>query len=130
MATRRPTWQSCLSALRGLGCVPVAAIVALAPGFKAEHASAPIPKPVGHLLQAGRNEALERRLRWSRIRLGAVLEAQAQPRTGATMAKISPWGSRPWAIQLPPGTSIGPMTSLPPAFVTRCIAASMASTLK
>lgn len=130
MAAHRPIWKSCLSALRGLGCVPVAVIVALAPGFRAVRGSAPIPRPVGHLLQAGRNEALERRLRWSRIRLGAVLEARAQPRTGATIAKISPWGSRPWAIQLPPGTSIGPMMTLPPASVTRSIAASMASTLK
>jgi hypothetical protein len=32
-------------------------------------------------------------------------------------------------IQLPPGTSMGPFTTLPPAEATRSEAASMASTL-
>ena len=55
---------------------------------------------------------------------------QARPqRLGATSANIAPCGSRHCTIQLPPGTSIGPLTTLPPADVTRPTAASMASTL-
>jgi NAD(P)-dependent dehydrogenase (short-subunit alcohol dehydrogenase family) len=49
---------------------------------------------------------------------------------GPTIAKMAPCGSRPWAIQLPPGTCMGPWMIWPPASFTRAIAASTASTLK
>ena len=41
-----------------------------------------------------------------------------------------PCGSMHWTIQEPPGTSIGPLTILPPPALTRSPAASIASTLK
>ena len=47
-----------------------------------------------------------------------------------TIANIAPCGSRQLAIQLPPGTCVGPWMIWPPPFVTRFIAASTASTLK
>ena len=49
---------------------------------------------------------------------------------GPTIAKMAPCGSRQWAIQLPPGTCMGPWMIWPPAPFTRAIAASTASTLK
>ena len=48
---------------------------------------------------------------------------------GATSANIAPCGSRPFTIQLPPGTCTGPCTTLPPADLTRSPAASIASTV-
>jgi hypothetical protein len=49
---------------------------------------------------------------------------------GPTIAKMAPCGSRPWAIQLPPGTCKGPWMIWPPLSFTRAIAASTAATLK
>src|SRR6266404_2218636 len=49
---------------------------------------------------------------------------------GPTIAKIAPCGSRQWAIQLPPGTCVGPWMTWPPLSFTRAIAASTAWTLK
>lgn len=51
-------------------------------------------------------------------------------RTGATSANIAPCGSIAWTIQLPPGTSIGPLRIWPPPALTRSTPASMAGTLK
>src|ERR1700730_11773754 len=49
---------------------------------------------------------------------------------GPTIAKMAPCRSRPWAIQLPPWTCMGPWMIWPPASFTRAIALSTASTLK
>ena len=43
---------------------------------------------------------------------------------------IAPCGSTPCTIQLPPGTSIGPLITLPPAALRRSMAAPMPSTWK
>jgi hypothetical protein len=45
-------------------------------------------------------------------------------------ANIAPCGSIAWAIQEPPGTSIGPLMIFPPPAVVFAMAASMSSTLK
>ncbi len=51
-------------------------------------------------------------------------------RFGATRQKKAPCGSVAWTIQLPPGTSIGPWTILPPPDVRRSVAASRVGTMK
>ena len=68
----------CQAALRRLAAIPVVVMVALAPGFKAGRPPVSISRPVRHMLQAGRNEALERRLRWCRIRRGSAPLAGSQ----------------------------------------------------
>lgn len=50
-------------------------------------------------------------------------------RVGETSANNRPCGSVACTIQLPPGTSIGPMRTRPPRVVMRAIAASTLSTL-
>ena len=47
-----------------------------------------------------------------------------------TSANMAPCGSLAWTIQLPPGTSIGPLAISPPAAFTRSTAASKSPTLK
>src|SRR5262245_57656965 len=47
-----------------------------------------------------------------------------------TSAKMAPCGSAHWTIQLPSGTSVGPLRTCPLAAFTRLTAASMLSTLK
>jgi hypothetical protein len=47
-----------------------------------------------------------------------------------TSANMAPCGSLAWTIQLPPGTSIGPLMILPPPAVKRSSAASKSPTLK
>src|SRR4051794_24027049 len=55
--------------------------------------------------------------------------ARQEPRA-PTSANMAPCGSRHWTIQLPPGTSIGPLRIWPPLAVTRVAAASMSLTVK
>ena len=47
-----------------------------------------------------------------------------------TNANIAPCGSCAWIIQLPPGTSRGPRSTVPPPALTRSVAALMSSTVK
>ncbi len=72
------TLKRCLDALRGPARLPVILFVALAPAFKGGRPANPIPRPVQNLL-AGRNEALERRLRWSRARLTRPVRQERLP---------------------------------------------------
>jgi hypothetical protein len=78
MDDRRRSLKACQAALRRLGAIPVAVMVALAPGIRAAGPPVSISRPVRHMLQVGRNEALERRLRWSRIRLESAALAGGQ----------------------------------------------------
>jgi hypothetical protein len=50
-------------------------------------------------------------------------------RLGDTSAKLTPCGSSAWTIQLPPGTSCGPISTWPPFALIRSTAASIPSTL-
>src|SRR5690242_3941218 len=52
-------------------------------------------------------------------------ESSGGQRLRATSAKKPPCGSWACRIHWPPGTSIGPIITLPPAFSTRPLAASM-----
>ncbi len=56
--------------------------------------------------------------------------ASRRQRLPATSAKKAPCGSRHWVTQAPPGTSIGADRTVPPASVTRFIAASISGTTK
>ena len=47
---------------------------------------------------------------------GAEAVAAAGGAAAEWTANIAPWRSRPWAIQSPPGTSIGPLITFAPAF--------------
>ena len=42
----------------------------------------------------------------------------------------APWGSTAFTTQSPPGTSVGPLTILPPFFLTRSTAALISGTRK
>lgn len=44
-------------------------------------------------------------------------------------ANIAPWGSMHWAMRSPPGTSIGPLRTLPPSRDTAAAALSASGTL-
>ena len=54
--------------------------------------------------------------------------AQGNQALGPTSANITPCGSLPCTIHMPPGTSIGPLRTSPPASLTRAVAASMSAT--
>jgi hypothetical protein len=79
MLVRPATWKHCRSAARGTWCLAAAALVALAPGLRVER-SAP-PRPAGLFLQAGRNEARERRLRLCRWCRGVAADGSASSGT-------------------------------------------------
>jgi hypothetical protein len=74
---------------------------------------------------AQRSAQVQKTLRWIERGEGARADQRLLP----TNAKMAPCGSRQCAIQLPPGTCIGPWMIWPPASVTRAIAASTAPTL-
>ena len=61
------SWRRCLRALRRFSRYPVILFTAFSPAYRASRPALVMPRPVRSLLQAGRNEGLERRLRWSRI---------------------------------------------------------------
>jgi hypothetical protein len=78
MNVRGLTLKRCLAALRGPSRVPVILFVALAPAFKAGRPAGAVPRPAQYLL-AGRNEAVEKRLRWSRARLAKPAPEEQPP---------------------------------------------------
>ena len=94
-----------------------------------------------HLRPAHRDRPQARRLRLRPLRLDQRPRRQP-PRTLAAYselapylfrevtAKIAPCGSNPCTIHAPPGTSCGPIITLPPALLIRSTAASTLSTLK
>jgi hypothetical protein len=72
------------TALRGLGFLLAATLTALAPGFRSR--DWPCRRPLGPYLQAGRNDARERRLRLARLRQGvapAGVKASTEPGAAA-----------------------------------------------
>jgi len=78
MKVRGLSLKRCLAALRGPARLPVILFVALAPAFNAVRPANAVPRPVRYLL-AGRNDALERRLRWSRLRQAKPVPQERLP---------------------------------------------------